>query len=136
MALHKMFSLIKKVVILLLMTCSSGNIIKNITSNFIKISTESFLQNLPSCFLLKNEECKVRKVIVDNDYTTFPYKIKFDKCVGSCNDIKNPYFKICLPDSVENISVKVFDLLSQRNKLRDISFHKSCKCSSLLDKKV
>ena len=42
------------------------------------------------CLLLKNQECKVRKVIIDNDYMTFPYKIKVDMCIGSCND--NPYF--------------------------------------------
>ena len=27
------------------------------------------------CLLLKNQKCKVRKLIVDNDYMTFPYKI-------------------------------------------------------------
>ena len=59
---------------------------------------------------------------------TFPYKIKVDKCVGSCNDIENPYFKVCLPDAVKNISVKGIDLISRRNVLRNLSFHKSCKC--------
>ena len=39
------------------------NIVKSISGNF-----EIFLP----CYLLKNEECKVRKVIVDNDYTTYP----------------------------------------------------------------
>ena len=58
---------------------------------------------------------------------TFPYKILVDKCVGSCNDIENPYFKVCLPDSIKNISVKSFDLLPQKNVLKNISFHKSCK---------
>ena len=80
MVFYKMFSLIKKVLILVLMTCSSGNIIKSITGNFIKISP-------PDCFLLKNEECKVRKIILDGDYMTFPYRIKVDKCLGSCNDV-------------------------------------------------
>ena len=64
--------------------------------------------------MLKNQECKVRKIIVDNDYMTFPYKIKVDKCVGSCNNKDNPYFKVCLPDSVKNISVKSFDLISKK----------------------
>ena len=44
------------------------------------------------CLLLKNQECKVRKVIIDNDYMTFPYKIGIDKCIGSCNDKDNPLF--------------------------------------------
>ena len=32
---------------------------------------------------------------------TFPYKIKVDKCVGSCNDVKIIYFKVCLPGTVK-----------------------------------
>ena len=41
----------------------------------------------------------------------FPYKIGVNRCVGSCNNKDNPYFKICKPDSLKNISVKVFDLI-------------------------
>ena len=67
---------------------------------------------------------------------TFPYKIGVDKCIGSCSDVNNPYFKVCLPDSIKNISVKSFDLLSKKNVLKTISFHQSCKCGYLLDEKV
>ena len=86
--------------------------------------------------LLKNQECTVRKVIIDDDYITFPYKIKVDKCIGSCNDRNNPYFKVCLPDSIKNISIKIFDLISKKNVFKNISFHQSCKCGFLLDEKV
>ena len=43
------------------------------------------------CLLLKNQECAVRKIIIDNDYMTFPYKIGVDRCVGSCNDKDNAF---------------------------------------------
>ena len=88
-----MFKLIKKVMTLVLMSVSSLS------------------QN---CLLLKNQECKVRIIVIDNDYMTFPYKIKVDKCVGSCNDVENSYFKVCTPDIAKNISVKIFDLISQK----------------------
>ena len=78
--------------------------------------------------MLKNQEDQVRKVTIDNDYMTFPYKIKVDKCIGSCNDKDNPYFKVCLPNSVKNISVKSFDLISEKLVFKNISFHQSCKC--------
>ena len=77
-----MFSLIEKGLILVLSTISSA---------------------LRNCLLLKNQECKVRKVITENDYMTFPFKIGVNRCVGSCNDEDNLYFKVCLPDSVKNI---------------------------------
>ena len=109
-----MFSLIKNVIILILST--------PLISSY--------------CLLLKNQECKVRKVIDDNDYMTYPYKIGVDRCIGRCNNEYNPYFKVCLPDSIKNISIKSFDLLSRKNVLKNISFHKTCKCSCLLDEKV
>ena len=43
------------------------------------------------CLLLKNQECAVRKIIIDNDYMTFPYKIGVDRCVGSCNEKDNAF---------------------------------------------
>ena len=108
-----MFSLIKKVFILFMST----------------ISVSAY------CLLLKNQECKVGKVIIDNYYMTFPYKIKVDKCIASCNSENNPYYKICLPDSIKNISVKSLDLISQRLVFKNISIHQNCKCGCLLDEK-
>ena len=65
------------------------------------------------CLLLKNQECAVRKGITENDYMNFPYKIEVDRCIGSCNDKDNPYFKFCLPDSIKNISINSFDIISK-----------------------
>ena len=66
---------------------------------------------------------------------TFPYKFEIDRCIRSCNSKNNPYYKICLPDSIKNISVKSLDLISQRLVFKNISFYKSCKCGWLLDEK-
>ena len=126
-----MFGLLKKLVILIFFRHELGNIIKNISGN-----VEIFTRGKPNCYLLKNQECKVRKIIVGNDYMTFPYKIKVDKCIGSCNDEDNSYFKVCLPDRIKNISVKSLDLISRKNVLKNISFYLSCKFGCLLDKKV
>ena len=68
--------------------CALGNIMNSISGNF-----EILTQDKPNRYLLKNEECKVRKVIIDNDYMTFPFNIQVDKCVGSCNEKENNYFK-------------------------------------------
>ena len=45
---------------------------------------------------------------------TFPYKIKVDRCIGSCDDKDNPYLKVCTPDIVKNFSAKVLDLILQK----------------------
>ena len=54
-----------------------------------------------SCISLKNQECKVKPKITDinrNDPLFYPFSIKINKCIGNCNNINNPYAKICIPD--------------------------------------
>ena len=53
---------------------------------------------------IKNEECKVRPEIVNgnsNELIFYPYSIKTSKCSGSCNDINDPYAKLCVPDAIK-----------------------------------
>ena len=58
------------------------------------------------------------------------------KCSGSCNNINNPYAKLCVPDVVKNIYLKVFNLMSRTNKARYIKFRKTCKCKCRLKANV
>ena len=87
--------------------------------------------SLGYCLILKNQECKVRKIIIGNDYMIFPYKISINRRIGSSNDKNNPYLKTCLSDSVKNISIKSLDLLSNKYIFKNITFHQNCKCGCL-----
>ena len=66
----------------------------------------------------------------------FLYKIGINRCIGSCNNENNPYFKICLSDSIKNITIKSLNLLPKEFVFKNITFHKSCRCDCLLDEKV
>ena len=69
--------------------------------------------NSLSCISMNNQEWKVRPKIVNvnsDGPVFFPFSIKASKCSGSCNNINDPYAKICVPDVVKNLSVKVFNL--------------------------
>ena len=50
----------------------------------------------------------------------YPFSIKVNKCSGSCYSIDNPYAKLCVPDVVQNINVKVFNLMSWSNQTKHI----------------
>ena len=58
----------------------------------------------------------------------YPFSIKGNKCNGNCNDINNPCARICVPDVVKYLNVKVFNLMSRTNETREIKWHESCKC--------
>ena len=71
------------------------------------------------CFSMNNQECKVRAEIVNlniNELLFYPFSIKTSKCGGSCNNINDPYAKLCVHDVVENLSIKVFNLMSRANE--------------------
>ena len=57
---------------------------------------------------MNNQECKVRPQIVNvnsEEPVFFPFSIKLSKCNGSCNNIDDPYAKLCVPDVVKNLII-------------------------------
>ena len=56
-----------------------------------------------SCISKTNQECKVipGTINVNSDEPLFyPFSIKTSKCTGSCNNINDPYAKMCVPNVV------------------------------------
>ena len=88
-----------------------------------------FLSSLVSttslnCISMKNQECKVRPEIINvnsNEPVFYPFSIKTSKWSGSCNNINDPYAKICGPDAVKNLNVKLFNLMSRTNETRHMA---------------
>ena len=58
----------------------------------------------------------------------YPYSMKINKCSGSCNNINDPHSKLCVPDIIKNINVKVFNLISRTNETRQIIWNETSKC--------
>ena len=97
-----MFGFIKKV-IFLAMTFFSCNALKFISMN--------------------NQECEIRPKIINinsDEPSFYPYSIEINKCSGNCNNINDPYAKLCVPDVVKVINFKVFNLISRTNETRHI----------------
>ena len=76
-----------------------------------------FLSNLVSTTSLisismNNQECKARPEIINansNNPVFYPFSIKTSKCSGNCNNINDPYAKICVPDFViiNNVGIMI-----------------------------
>ena len=55
--------------------------------------------NSLECVSINNQECKMRRKIIDidnNEPTFYPFSISINKCSGGCNNINDPYAKLCL----------------------------------------
>ena len=89
------------------------------------------------CVLFENQECKVRPEVININSSNpmfYPFIVKINRCSGSCNNINDLYAKICVPDTVKNLKVKPFNLMSRTNETRHIKWRKSCKCRCRLNR--
>ena len=76
----------------------------------IKRFGESLVSNLRR--LIKSVSLNNHKLNSDNinpDKTLFyPVTVSFNKCGGYCNALVDPYARVCVPNKVKNLNVKVF----------------------------
>ena len=95
--------------------------------------------NSLQCMSMNNQKCMSRPKIIDlnaNEPVFYPYSIKINKCSGSCNNINDPFGKLCVPDIIKNINVNVFNLMSRINETRSMICHETCKCVCRLTKAI
>ena len=100
-----------------------------ILSNFINVTPLN-------CISMKNQECKTRPQVINinsNNPIFYPFSIKIKKCSSNCNNINNPYAKICISDTIKNLNVQVFNLMSRTDETRFIKWYEKCKCKCRLD---
>ena len=98
---------------------------------FIGLTISSSFTNAISlsCSSMKNQEYKTRLQVINvssNNLIFYSFSIKTSKGSGNCNNINNPYAKICVPDVIKDLSVKVFNLMSRTNETRFIECHETC----------
>ena len=70
-----------------------------ILSNFTNANS------LLNCISMKNQKYKVRPEIINvnsHEPVFYSFSIKTSKCSGSCNNINDPYAKICVPNVIKN----------------------------------
>ena len=86
--------------------------------------------NLLQCVSMNNQKCKVRPEIINvnsDELIFFSFSFKASKCSGSCNNVNDPYAKLCVPDVVKNLNINFFNLMSRTNETRHIEWHETCK---------
>ena len=62
--------------------------------------------------------------------------VSVNKCGGSCNTIDDLFVWVCVPDKVENVTGKVFNLMMWVNETRFLVPHESCECKFEMNESV
>ena len=68
---------------------------------FLRLTISSNFSNALDCISMKKQECKIRPEIVNinsNNPIFYPFSVKINRCNGNCNNINDPYARICVHD--------------------------------------
>ena len=93
------------------------------------------------CVSVVNQKCMPRPKILDvnegvGEALFYPYNIQVNKCSGSCNTLDNSIEKLCVPNVIKGLNMKVYNFLTMLNETRNVLWHESCKCVCKLNSSV
>ena len=93
------------------------------------------------CVSVVNRKCMPRPKILDVDEGVGealfqPYNVLVNKCSGSCNTLDDPMAKMCVPNIVKRVNMKVYNFLMRLKETRNVLSHESCKCVCRLNSSV
>ena len=85
------------------------------------------------CVSVVNQKCMPRPKILDvnegvGEALFYPYNVLVNKCSGSCNTLDDPMVRICVPNIIKNVNIKVYNFSVRLNEIRNVLWHESCKC--------
>ena len=75
--------------------------------------------NHAKCVLLVNQKCMTQLTLINsypNEYSQeihyYPFTVKLDRCVGSCNTLNNLSNKVCVPNKTEDLNLSMFNIIT------------------------
>ena len=49
------------------------------------------------------------------EFRYYPFAVKLDRCVGSCNTLNDLSNKVCDPDKTDDLNLSVFNMITEIN---------------------
>ena len=90
--------------------------------------------NHTKCIWFSNQKCVAQPALINlhpNEYSQefhyYPFEIKLDRCVGSCNTLNDSSNKVCVPNKIEDLNLSVFNIIAGINESKTSIKHISYK---------
>ena len=77
---------------------------------------------------MNNQECKINPQIINinkDNLFFYPYSTQVNKCSGICNNINSKDAKLYVSDVVQDINLKLFNIVLRTNETRHIKWHEN-----------
>ena len=96
--------------------------------------------NYTKCILLSNQKCEIQPTLINlqpNEYkqelNCYPFAVKLDRCIGSCNTLNDLSNKVCIPNKTEDLNLSKFNMITEINQSKILTKDISCECKCKLD---
>ena len=70
--------------------------------------------NHTMCVSLSNQKCII--ILHPNEciqeFHYYPFAVKLDRCVGSCNTLNDISNKVCFPNKTEDLNLSAFNMIT------------------------
>ena len=116
-----MFGLIKKMLFVLLSNIVNGS---NHTK-YISISSQKCMIQTTLIHVHPNEQSQ--------KFHYYPFAVKLDRCVRSCNTLNDLSNKVCIPKKTEVLNLSLFNMITEIDESKILTKHISCECKCKLD---
>ena len=95
-------------------------IIKNIS--IVLLSSIVNAWKYTKCISLSNQKCEIQPTPINlhsieynQEFHYYPFAVKIDGCVGSCNTLNDLFNKVCVPNKTEDLNLTVSNMITGIN---------------------
>ena len=73
--------------------------------------------NHTKCLSLRNQKCMTKPTLnlhpneQPQEFHYYPFAVKLDRCVWSCNTLNDLSSKVCVPNKTEDLNLSVFNMI-------------------------
>ena len=96
--------------------------------------------NHTKCISLNNQKYIIQLTLMNlhrNEYSQefhyYPFTVKLDRCIGSCNTPNDLSNKVCVPNKTEDLNQGVFSMIRGIYELKTSTKHIPCECKYKFD---
>ena len=98
--------------------------------------------NHTKCISLSNQKCMTQPTLINlrpdeysQEFHYYPFVVKSDQRVGSCNTLNDLSNKVCIPNKTEDLNLSVFNMITGMNESKTLAKHISCECKCKFDER-
>ena len=84
--------------------------------------------NHTKCVLLSSQIRMIQRSLINlhpnedsQEFHYYPFAVKVDRCVGSCNTLNDLSNNVCAPNKTEELNLSVFNMITEINESKTLT---------------